>query len=74
MEPHCGCWTLEVPNAIHFLEKREFLLAEAYSLEPELSRLHPDNHNIRPKIRQQLQVLRGLALLHFLGNGHYRLT
>src|SRR6266568_1329675 len=74
MEPHCGCWTLEVPNAIHFLEKREFLLAEAYSLEPELSRLHPDNHNIRPKIRQQLQVLRGLALLHFLGNGQYRLT
>jgi hypothetical protein len=36
MEPHCGCWTLEVANAVHFLEKREFLLAEAYSLEPDL--------------------------------------
>jgi type II restriction enzyme len=66
-------WTLDVLNAIHSLKKKEFSLTEAYSLEPELSKLHPANNNVRPKIRQQLQVLRDLGLLHFLGNGSYRL-
>jgi len=32
------------------------------------------NHNIRPKIRQQLQILRDLGFLEFLGDGSYRLT
>lgn len=67
-------WTLDVLNAIHSLKKKEFSLADAYSLEPELSKLHPTNNNVRPKIRQQLQILRDLGLLHFLGDGHYRLT
>ena len=31
------------------------------------------NRNIQPKIRQQLQVLRDLGLLEFLGVGEYRL-
>lgn len=66
-------WTLDVLNAINLLGKKEFSLPEAYSLEPELSKLHPANHNVRPKIRQQLQALRDLGLLRFLGNGHYRL-
>ena len=66
-------WTLDVLNAINSLEKNEFSLPEAYSLEPELSKLHPANRNVRPKIRQQLQVLRDLGLLEFLGNGRYRL-
>ena len=67
-------WTLDVLNAIHSLKRKEFSLTEAYSLEPELSNLHPANRNIRPKIRQQLQILRDLGLLQFLGNAHYRLT
>ena len=67
-------WTLDVLNAINLLGKKEFSLPEAYSLEPELSKLHPANHNVRPKIRQQLQVLRDLGLLEFLGDGHYHLT
>ncbi len=32
------------------------------------------NAHVRDKIRQQLQVLRDLDLLTFLGEGHYRLT
>ena len=67
-------WTLDVLNAIHSLKKKEFSLTDAYSLEPELFKLHPANRHVRPKIRQQLQVLRDLGLLHFLGNGCYRLT
>ena len=65
-------WTLDMLNAVHSLKKTEFSLTDAYSLEPELSKLHPANQHVRPKIRQQLQVLRDLGLLRFLGDGHYR--
>lgn len=67
-------WTLDVLNAVRTLNKREFSLPEAYTLEHRLSQLHPHNHHIRPKIRQQLQILRDLGLLNFLGDGSYRLT
>jgi len=66
-------WTLDVLNAIHSLKKEEFSLANAYTLEPVLSKLHPANRHVRDKIRQQLQVLRDLGLLTFLGSGSYRL-
>ncbi len=33
---------------------------------------HPQNNNIRPKIRQQLQVLRDKGVIEFLGRGLYR--
>ena len=36
-----------------------------------LQKKYPWNHNIRPKIRQQLQVLRDRGLISFLGNGQY---
>jgi len=67
-------WTLDVLNAIHSLKKKEFSLVDAYTLEPELSKLYPANRHVRDKIRQQLQVLRDLHLLEFLGGGCYRLT
>ncbi|MBI5242579.1 MAG: hypothetical protein HY922_02705 [Elusimicrobia bacterium] len=38
-----------------------------------LSELHPNNRHVRPKIRQQLQVLRDLGFVAFLGRGRYRL-
>jgi type II restriction enzyme len=31
--------------------------------------MYPDNHNIRPKIRQQLQVLRARGLLRQVERG-----
>jgi type II restriction enzyme len=66
-------WTLDVLNGVRSLGKKDFNLAEAYTLEAHLSRLHPANRNVQPKIRQQLQVLRDLGLLEFLGKGSYRL-
>ncbi len=66
-------WTLDVLTAIQRLSQPEFSLADAYSFENHLAQLHPENRNVRPKIRQQLQVLRDLGLLEFLGNAHYRL-
>ena len=65
-------WTLDVLTAIRRLRRSEFSLTDAYSFEDDLAKLHPDNHNVRPKIRQQLQVLRDLGFLEFLGNGQYK--
>ena len=56
------------------LGKKEFRLAEVYAFAEELRRLHPDNRLIEPKIRQQLQRLRDLGFVEFLGEGSYRTT
>ncbi len=66
-------WTLDVLKAIHLLGKNEFSLHDVYEFENELFRLHPANRHIQPKIRQQLQILRDLGFLKFLGAGSYRL-
>ena len=66
-------WTLDVLQVVQSLKKREFSLHDVYEFEEELSRLHPANRNIQPKIRQQLQELRQMSLVEFLGGGHYRL-
>ena len=55
-------WTLDVLNVVRGLGRAEFSLADVYAYEAALGRLHPDNRNIRPKIRQQLQILRDLGL------------
>lgn len=53
---------------------REFSLQEVYAQADALVKLHPANRHIQPKIRQQLQVLRDLGLVEFLGGGSYRLA
>lgn len=49
-----------------------FTLANMYAFENELAARHPDNRNVRAKIRQQLQVLRDMGFVEFLGSGEYR--
>ena len=66
-------WTLDVLNAVSQFGSRPFELSEVYQLEAHFATLHPENHRIREKIRQQLQMLRDLKLLQFLGQGKYRL-
>ena len=51
----------------------EFTTADAYIFEQELELLHPDNRNIKAKIRQQLQVLRDAGLLLHIERGVWRL-
>ncbi len=53
---------------------REFSLQEVYAHADALAKLHPANRNIQPKIRQQLQVLRDMGLVEFLGSGSYCLA
>jgi type II restriction enzyme len=66
-------WTLDVLSVVRSLGKTEFSLGEVYGFENPLSRLHPHNRHVRDKIRQQLQILRDVGLLQFLGGGEYRL-
>jgi site-specific DNA-methyltransferase (adenine-specific) len=44
-----------------------------YAKADYLGQLHCNNSHVRDKIRQQLQVLRDMGILEFLGNGAYRL-
>jgi type II restriction enzyme len=74
LKPGKRGWTLDVLNVVRSLGKSEFQLPEIYALENSLKELHPDNRHIQPKIRQQLQVLRDLGLLKFLGDGSYHIT
>jgi len=64
-------WTLDVLRIVQSLGRTAFTLADVYAFEQRLSALHPGNRNVRPKIRQQLQVLRDLGLVSFLGRGNY---
>ena len=67
-------WTLDVLNVVRALGREEFTLAQVYARGEELQRLHPQNRYVEAKIRQQLQRLRDLRFVEFLGRGSYRLT
>jgi type II restriction enzyme len=69
--PSVRGWTLDVLTAIRKLGRTRFSLQELYGLEPYLQGIHPRNRNVRPKIRQQLQVLRDLGLIEFTTPGNY---
>lgn len=66
-------WLLSVMRCVEQLGHATFTLEQVYSCENELKRTYPGNQHIRPKIRQQLQVLRDRGYLEFLGKGTYRM-
>lgn len=64
-------WLIEVMNCVEAIGRQEFTLDEVYAFEDRLALLYPDNRHIRPKIRQQLQVLRDRGYLDFAERGRY---
>lgn len=66
-------WLIEVMKVIDLIGRPEFDLDDVYSFEGRLSTIYPDNNNVRPKIRQQMQVLRDNGYLDFVGRARYRL-
>lgn len=64
-------WLRDVLACIQRLSSTVFTLDEAYGFEPVLAELHPANQNVRPKIRQQLQVLVAQGVLRRLRPGVY---
>lgn len=69
--PSMRGWTLDVLRIVQSLDRSAFTLADVYAFEQKLAALRPRNRNVRPKIRQQLQVLRDLGLISFAGRGSY---
>lgn len=65
-------WLLDVLKCVNTIPKQIFLIEDIYYFEEQLAILHPRNHNIKAKIRQQLQVLRDKGFLEFIHNGVYK--
>lgn len=57
---------------LHLRTGSEFRLGDLYGFEERLQGLHPRNHHVRPKIRQQLQVLVAGGVLRRVRPGTYR--
>lgn len=67
-------WVIDIMRCVEKLGKKTFNLEDVYVFEKLLSDLHPNNKNVKPKIRQQLQVLRDRGFLRFEGKGRYELV
>lgn len=63
---------MDVLNCVNAIPYDTFTLSDVYRFEAQLQQLHPNNSNTKPKIRQQLQLLRDKGVLVFLGNGQYK--
>jgi phosphatidylserine/phosphatidylglycerophosphate/cardiolipin synthase-like enzyme len=65
-------WKRDVFECLLKIDNDIFYLEEVYQFEDYLKNLHPENRNVKPKIRQQLQYLRDLGLLEFIKPGVYK--
>ena len=72
LRPEARGWTALVLTAVRMVGKKEFDLAEVTAYEKRFSDAYPMNRHVADKVRQQLQVLRDLGYLEFLGRGRYR--
>lgn len=66
-------WLLDVLMCVEKIKKRDFSLSDVYAFEGYLQAKHPENHNVKAKVRQQLQFLRDKNVIEFLGRGQYRM-
>ncbi len=64
-------WILDILNCVNKIEGKEFTLEQMYQFVPLLEMKHPENHHVRDKIRQQLQLLRDKGIIEFKGGGRY---
>ena len=67
-------WMLDIISCIERLNQQTFSLQKIYDFENELSLKHPNNHHVKDKIRQQLQVLRDKGYIDFVRPGLYKLN
>lgn len=65
-------WLLEIISILERIPNIIFTLSEIYNFEDELKKKFPENHFIKEKMRQQLQVLRDKGVIDFLGKGIYK--
>ncbi len=67
-------WTKLTLEALTQIRTPEFVIDEVYQEALARAQIaYPNNRNRREKVRQQLQRLRELGVVEFLGKGRYRL-
>lgn len=64
-------WLADVLRCVERLYV-DFRVSDLYSFEEELAKLHPGNHHVKDKIRQQLERLRDMGILEPVSRGEYR--
>lgn len=69
--PEARGWLVATMNCVRQLSRAHFTLGDVYSFESKLQEQFPNNRHIRPKLRQQLQLLRDRGWLRFEGSGRY---
>jgi hypothetical protein len=65
-------WKKDVFECLLKLNNDVFSINEVYFFEKYLKELHPNNRNVKAKIRQQLQYLRNIGLVEFSSPGRYK--
>lgn len=65
-------WIIDILNCVNRIGDKVFTLEQMYDFVDVLAVKHPENHHIKDKIRQQLQILRDNGIIEFLGKGRYR--
>jgi len=65
-------WKLEVFKCLLEITEQEFKLEKLNQFVSRLQKKYPSNQNVEAKIRQQLQILRDIGLIKFMGSGKYK--
>ena len=65
-------WKKDVFECLLSIDNDVFSLEDVYQFTSKLQKLHPNNKNIQPKMRQQLQYLRDIGLIEFVQPGLYK--
>ena len=65
-------WLMDILKCINSIHDIYFTLNDLYAFEHDLQLKHPNNQNIKAKIRQQLQILRDNNFLSFIKRGYYK--
>ncbi|MCB9261210.1 MAG: restriction endonuclease [Flavobacteriales bacterium] len=65
-------WILDIMKCIDETKTDVFNLDEIYKFEQKLKLKYPNNNFIKDKIRQQLQILRDIGVIEFVGRGKYK--
>ncbi len=67
-------WLVDIMRCIEELHQAEFSLTDIYAFENYLNKKHPNNHHVKDKIRQQLQILRDQNYVTFTSRGRYKIA
>lgn len=72
IKANLNSWKKTTFEIVDLIEQAEFSLSDVYVHEDIFSKKYPNNNTVKASIRRNLQELRDLGLIKFLGNGKYK--